>query len=116
MIKVRHSEPADYEAIRDTMAQPRALANTLQLPLPSAEMWKKRVAEISPGVHILVAELDGKVVGNLGLHPAGKSQRRKHAYTVGMSVHDDHTRKGVASALLAAAIDIAENWLQAQRI
>ena len=41
-IIVRATEPTDIDAIRETMAQPRAYAGTLQVPLPSAEMWKKR--------------------------------------------------------------------------
>jgi putative acetyltransferase len=115
-ITIRHAEPSDYEAVRDIMAQPRALAGTLQLPLPSADMWKKRFSEWQPGDHILVAEVDGKVVGNLGLHPFAKAARRKHVYALGLVVHDDHHGKGVGSALLAAAIDLADNWLQAKRI
>ena len=115
-IIIRAAEPADYEAIRDTMAQPVAQANTLQLPLPSAEMWKKRLAEFPADSRMLVAELDGRVVGNLGLHPAAKSPRRIHAYGIGMSVHDSWQRRGIGSALLHAGIDIAENWMQARRI
>jgi putative acetyltransferase len=115
-ITIRHAEPSDFEAIRDIMAQPRAFAGTLQLPFPSADMWKKRIAEWQPGDHILVAEIDGKVVGNLGLHLCGKAARRKHVYTLGLSVHDDHQRNGVGTALLAAAIDLADNWLQVKRL
>jgi L-phenylalanine/L-methionine N-acetyltransferase len=115
-ITIRHAEPADYEAIRDTMAQPRAQAGTLQLPLPSAEMWKKRLSEWPQGDFMLVAEVEGRVVGNLGLHAAGKSPRRRHAYALGMSVHDAFQGKGVGSALMAAAIDLADNWLQAKRL
>ena len=115
-VTIRHAEPSDYEAIRDTMAQPRAYSGTLQLPLPAAEMWKKRLADTPAEGHMLVAVIDGKVVGNLGLHPAGKTARRKHVYSVGMSVHDDYQRKGAGSALMAAAIDLADNWLQVKRL
>ena len=67
-ITIRATEPADFDAIRETMAQPLAYAGTLQVPMPSAEMWKKRLAELPAGDHTLVAEVDGKVVGNIGLH------------------------------------------------
>jgi len=115
-ITIRHAEPLDFEAIRDIMAQPRVFAGTLQLPLPSADKWKRRFAEWQPGDHILVAEVEGKVVGNLGLHPSGKAARRKHVYTLGLVVHDDHQGNGVGKALLAAAIDLADNWLQVKRL
>jgi L-phenylalanine/L-methionine N-acetyltransferase len=114
-IKIRAAELGDYEAVRDTMAQPRAQAMTLQLPLPSLEMWKKRLAEAPDGDHALVAELDGKVVGNLGLH-IEKRVRRRHTAAFGMAVHDDFQRRGVGSALMEAALNLADNWLNITRL
>lgn len=115
-IVVRAAEPGDYEAIRDTMAQPIAQAQTLQLPLPSAEMWKKRLAEFPADAKLLIAEVDGKVVGNLGLHPAHKSLRVRHVYSLGITVHDAYHGRGVGTALMAAATDLADNWLQVLRL
>ena len=115
-ITIRHAEPADYEAVRETMSQPRALAGTLQIPYPSLELWKKRLAETKDGDKVLVAEVDGKVVGNLGLHLAAPSPRRRHAYALGMAVHDAHQRAGVGTALMNAAIDLSDNWMQIRRL
>ena len=98
------------------MAQPRAYSGTLQVPMPSAEMWRKRLAELPAGDHTLVAEVDGKVVGNIGLHAIPKSRRRAHAAAIGMAVHDAYQGKGVGSALMQAALDLADNWLQFTRI
>lgn len=113
---IRHAEPGDYEGMRDVMSQPRALAGTLQLPFPSLELWKKRLAEQKDTDKVLVAVIDGRIVGNLGLHPAATQLRRRHAYSLGMAVHDDFVRRGVGSALMAAAIDLADNWMQIQRL
>jgi putative acetyltransferase len=115
-INVRAAEPSDYEAIRDTMMQPKAQANTLQVPLTSLEVFKKRAAELPATDHILVAELDGRIVGNCGLIGYGRHVRRKHAVSFGISVHDDFVGKGVGSALMAAALDLADNWLNYTRI
>ena len=115
-ITIRATEPADYDAIRETMAQPRAYAGTLQVPMPSTEMWKKRLTELPAGDHALVAEVDGKVVGNIGLHAIPRSRRRAHAASIGMAVHDAWQGKGVGSALMTAALDLADNWLQYKRI
>ena len=115
-IIIRATEPTDFESIRETMAQPLAYAGTLQVPLPSAELWKKRLAELPPGDHSLVAEVDSKVVGNIGLHAIPKSRRRAHAAAIGMAVHDAYHGKGVGSALMKAALDLADNWLQYTRI
>jgi len=115
-IIIRAAEPSDYAAICETMAQPIARTNTLQLPFPSLEMWKKRLAEFPVGDHFLVADVDGKVVGNLGLHAAGKQMRRRHVGSVGMAVHDAFHGRGVGSALMTAALDLADNWLQYSRL
>lgn len=114
-ILIRAAEPSDFEAIRETMAQPIAQANTLQLPLPSLEKWKKRLADVPRDNHQLVAGIDGKVVGNLGRH--GKVPvRRRHVGSIGMAIHDAHHRRGVGSALMTAALDLADNWLQYTRL
>jgi putative acetyltransferase len=114
-VTVRRAEVGDAEAIRRTMAAPRAQAGTLQMPLPTVEMWRKRIADIAADDYLLVAEVKGEVVGNAGLHSAGRA-RRKHAGAVGMSVRDDWQRRGVGTALLAAVIDIADNWLGYRRL
>ena len=113
---VRRAEARDAAAIARTFATLRAYAGTLQLPYPSTALWEKRLAENGAGDFMLVAEVEGDVVGNLGLHPASRSARRRHAGTIGMAVRDDWQRRGVGSALLAAAIDLADNWLGYSRL
>ena len=115
-ISIRHSEPEDYQALREIFAQPNATAGTLQMPFPSAEMWKQRLADRPKGVYSLVACLDGDIVGNLTLVHQVRSPRRQHAGELGMAVHDRWQGKGVGGALMAEAIDLADNWLNLTRI
>lgn len=115
-ITVRAAESADYDAMRETMMQPKAQANTLQVPLTSLEVFRKRAAELPQTDHILVAEMDGKVVGNCALIGYSRHVRRRHAVSFGITVHDDYAGKGVGSALMEAALDLADNWLQYSRI
>jgi putative acetyltransferase len=115
-IVIRRAEPRDAEAMQAIFASPRAMAGTLQLPYPSGAMWVKRIAEFPPDDVLLVAEVGGVVVGNLGLHAAAKAARRRHAGLIGMSVRDDWHRRGVGTALLAAAIDLADNWIGYARL
>src|SRR5438034_1233623 len=115
-IVIRRAEPADAEAIHETFLGPRAIAGTLQLPYPSVEMWLKRLAELPPAEYVLVATIAGEVIGNLGLHLASKSPRRRHVGALGMPVRDDRQRRGVGTALLQAAIELADGWLNYQRL
>ena len=66
-ITVRHAEPEDYEALHRIFSGPKAVAGTLQLPFPSAETWRRRLAEPPEGLYSLVACVEGEVVGSIGL-------------------------------------------------
>ena len=112
-ITVRHAEPTDAPALRDLYAMPHAQAGTLQLPYPALGVWQQRLE--NSGVVALVAEVDGLLVGQISLHME-PNPRRKHVACIGMGVRDDWAGKGVGSALMAAALDLADNWLNLHRI
>ena len=115
-VKVRHAEPEDYEAMHRIMSAPEVAAGTLQLPLQSKEAWRKRLAEPSEGLYLLAACVDGEVVGNLGLETSPDRPRMRHVGSIGMAVRDDWQGRGVGTALMEAALDLADNWLNLTRI
>lgn len=115
-IIIRAAEPGDYDAIHDTMMQPRAQSETLQLPYTSLEVFRKRAIDIPLTDHILVAEVDGKVVGNVALIGNARHVRRRHVGSLGITVHDAWHGKGIGSAMMKAALDLADNWLQYTRV
>jgi putative acetyltransferase len=98
------------------MSAPRAVAGTLQLPLQSAEAWRKRLAEPPEGLFLLVACAEGEVVGNLGLKTFPIRPRIRHSGTIGMAVRDDWQGMGVGTHLLRTALDLADNWLNLTRV
>jgi putative acetyltransferase len=114
-IRVRATEPSDIDAISEIMGCPGVVRNTLQTPYQSVEWRRERYANLRPGSRSLVAEVDGRVVGNLGLTPEGPD-RRKHVASIGMAVHDDFQGQGVGTALMEAMIELAERWLGVSRI
>jgi len=116
VIVVRRAEVRDAAAIARIFDAPNAIAGTLQLPYPSPDAWARRLAEWPENDYVFVAELAGEVVGNLGLHSVSKSPRRRHVGTLGMAVRDDCQRRGVGTALLSAAIDVADNWIGYARL
>jgi putative acetyltransferase len=114
-IIVRGREPGDVEAIAAIFRCPGVIAGTLQLPLRSVEERRERMAHRAPDSHHMVAELEGQVVGSAALH-LETNPRRRHSAGIGMAVHDEYQGRGVGSALMAAMIDLADNWLGLRRI
>ncbi len=66
-------------------------------------------------MHNLVACIDEEIVGQLTVE-ANQRARRRHVATFGIAVDVNSCRKGVGSALMAAMIDLCDNWLNIQRI
>jgi putative acetyltransferase len=114
-IHIRGYEPTDIEAVSEIMSAPRVIPGTLQLPYRSVEWRRDRYSAPRPGTHSLVAEVDGRVVGHLGL-TIEAPERRRHVGAIGMAVHDEFQGQGVGSALMEAAIELADRWLNLTRI
>jgi putative acetyltransferase len=115
-VTVRHAEVVDAEAFHRIMTAPRVVAGTLQLPFQSVERTRRFLADPPEGSHVLVALCEGEVVGNLDLRVHPDSPRRHHVGVVGMAVHDDWQGKGVGTSLMQAALDLADNWLNLERL
>ncbi len=67
-----------------------------------------------PGGRELVALLDGELVGNASLER--RTGRRAHIGRIGMGVHDGWVGRGIGTALMAALVDLADNWLGLLRL
>lgn len=115
-LTIRRVEPSDYEALQRLYTGAKVVWGTLQLPYPAIEMWRKRLAEPPEGLFGLVACSGGEVIGHLSLHTSPNSPRRRHAGQIGMAVRDDWQGQGVGTALMQAAVDLADNWLNLLRL
>ena len=113
-IQIRAAEPSDAEALYDIFSGPRAVAGTLQLPWVSLEARRTWLTP-TPDHHGIVATIEGRVVGNAGLHLETGARRRDCGW-IGMAVHDDFQGKGVGTALMAALMDLADNWYGLRRV
>jgi len=112
---IRRATPDDADALTIVYTDASVIAGTLQLPYSSPHLWRERLAAADAPVQLVAC--DGKVaVGNIGLHTNARTPRRKHAAELGMAVMSAHQRKGVGSQLLAAAIDLADNWYGITRL
>lgn len=96
--------------------QPRVMWGTLQMPTTTLEQRRHRLEQSldDPNRYSYVAEVDGRVVGNVGLEVL--RGRRRHIGSIAMAVHDAYQGRGVGTALMAATMDLADNWLGLRRV
>ncbi|MEM8863218.1 MAG: GNAT family N-acetyltransferase [Chloroflexota bacterium] len=114
-IKIRHRELSDLDDIYEILQGKNYVSGTLQLPHSPTALIKKRIESSPEGFYSLVAVINDKVVGEIGLFTNSRP-RRKHVGGIGMGVHDDYNGRGVGSALMAACCDMADNWLNITRL
>ncbi len=118
-ITVRRASVKDAPAYARIMGDPGVFPGLMQMPYTSEEIWCARLTESSaPGKTdlLLVAELDGSVVGSAGLHPASAHLRRRHVMLLGMAVLPEAQGRGVGSALMVALCDYADRWTGVLRL
>lgn len=94
-LTVRHAEPSDAGSLHRIFDGPKAIAGTLQLPLPRLSLWRER---------------------QLTLNTTPANPRMGHVGSIGMAVRDDWQSRGVGTALMEAALDLADNWLNLTRV
>jgi L-phenylalanine/L-methionine N-acetyltransferase len=118
-LTLRPVEPHDYEAVRRIYEDASVISGTLQLPMPTLELWKKRIAEQPAQARVLLACIatgaGEEAVGHAGLHPMPQV-RRAHVAAIGMAVRERFQGQGVGTALLRELIAQADNWLHLTRL
>ena len=112
---VRAFEPADMEAIAELATLPGVRHGTLLPPYISPLVTAERFSKKSDSDVRLCATVEGRLVGQLGL-AVQKKPRRSHCAMLGIMVHDDYVGRGVGTALVAAAIECADQLLGLRRI
>lgn len=117
-VEFRRASLADVEGLSRLMGQPDVLRNTLQLPLPSAEIWRKRLeAQVVDPLQIHVVAIHGvELIGSAGLHPVTGSLRTRHVAGLGLCVAPAWWGRGVGSALMQRLLDWADHWAGLLRI
>lgn len=111
---IRSVEPDDADAVAVLRALPGVRWGTLGLPYERRSHTRKFLENSPETCTALAAELEGGLVGLASVDQS--KRRRSHAGYIGMSVHDSYRRRGVGSALMAALIDLADNWLNLKRL
>jgi putative acetyltransferase len=116
-LKIRRAEPDDCLDLYKMFHGPKVYTGTMQLPYPSREQWRKRLdSEEASGYYNLVAVLEDRVIGMITVETFPNKPRRRHVGRIGISVDDAWQGKGVGTAMMAAAVDLADNWLNLTRL
>ena len=112
---IRPLHPNDIDDLYEIITDPRVISTLIAIPSMEYQDEEKWLADKKPGSHRLVAELDGKVIGSAGI---GQNLRARmtHSGHFGLMVHADYWGQGIGSALTAAALDLADNWLGLMRV
>lgn len=114
-VTVRAFRMDDWRDVAELWQQPEVIWSTLRLPYQSLDDLRQRLGNPPERLRRLVAVTDDeRVIGLLGLEVG--HGRRAHTGHIGMMVHPDFHNQGVGSALMQAAINLAERWLNLSRM
>ena len=113
---VRALTDQDHQAIHEILTSQTVIEGTIRVPHGALH---ETVARLGPraGTYHLVADLGGQVVGLLELSTSPTEPRHRHVGEVNLvAVHPNWTGRGAGRALLEAALDLADNWLNLRRL
>lgn len=94
---------------------PAVARQVLQMPYQSPELWRSRLAADNERMVKLVALHQDEVIGSATLEQFARV-RRSHCGSIGMGVAVAWQGRGVGTCLLAALLEVADNWMNLRRI
>lgn len=113
-VLIRPVRMSDVDDLVEVRTRPNVLWGTLQLPTLTREEVERQTRP-SPGNYSFVAEVGGKVVGQVGLHQDA-GPRMRHSAGIGMSIHDDFQGRGIGRRLINAILELADHYLMLERV
>ena len=116
-ITIRPATEADSGAFAKVFADRSAANGTLQHPYTSTDVWRSRLAgNVGTRQVMFAATVNGRVVGNAGLHPVNDNPRQRHVASLGIAVAAAYQGRGIGRALMHACLDFADHWANYARV
>lgn len=112
---LRGIRTSDAEGMCRMSNMPAYINGSLRLPHSSLDYWQKRLAERDLSESWIVAELDGELVG-AGAVLTNSNPRIAHIGEMVLGVADHVAGRGIGTQIMAALIDIADNWRGLRRL
>jgi putative acetyltransferase len=110
-LAIRAIQPDDAAALTDIRRQPLVMRYTPAMP---SERPIDFIGKWGPNDHVLVAAIDGRVIGYAGLHV--RDGKRRHSGWLGIAVHDAFAGRGAGQALMRGLLDLADKWIGVLRV
>lgn len=115
-LTIRRAELGDVEALHALFNQPEIVYWTIEMPFATLASVQQRIAQSCDSNYLLVACDGPKVIGTLSL-TAYTIPRMRHAAKLGsIAVDPAEQGKGAGSALMRAALELADQWLNVRRL
>jgi L-phenylalanine/L-methionine N-acetyltransferase len=108
---IRAIAAEDAAAIYELRKQPLVRRFTPAMP---SDRFVDYTSKWGANDHVLVAEIDGRVIGYAGLHV--REGKRRHSAWLGIAVHDEFAGRGAGLALMRGLLELADKWLGLLRV
>ncbi|MER2225455.1 MAG: GNAT family N-acetyltransferase [Carnobacterium sp.] len=117
---IRPINSGDGKGLNELRRMPGVFENILGIPSERIQQNEEFVVNMDSNQHQFVAiskvqDNEELIVGTAGLSVNG-NHRMRHSGNIGIMIHKDYQNQGVGSALIAALIDVADNWLMLVRL
>lgn len=113
---IRPAGPEDAAGISALRRMPGVYENTAALPSERTTRLQALLADLPQNQHFLVAVAPDGLVAGLAMLSVESNPRRRHSGGLGIMVRTDCQGQGIGTALLAAVLDLADNWLMLRRV
>ena len=113
-VTIRAVQVKDASSIHRICIQDGVYPYMVFLPSMRVDAMEKRLQNLGPNQFEFVAELNGNVVGFIGLTQG--QGRRSHTGDLFIGVDSEHHKKGIGKSLLTKMLDLADNWLLLERV
>lgn len=114
-IVIRPVHPDDAADLYEIIRNPAVTRTLIQVPSMEFRETLQWIKKPPPGTHRLVADVRGKAVAS-GSLIQNQRPRLVHSGRIGLMVDSGHWNQGVGSAVVAALLNLADNWLNLRRL
>lgn len=113
---IRPAGPEDAAGITALRRMPGVFEQAASLPSDRSRRMEELLRQPGQNRHFLVAVSPDNTVLGLVMLTVESNPRRRHAGGLGIMVRTDCRGQGIGSALMKAALELADNWLMLRRV